>query len=208
MKCKISKYSWLLPKNAGPLTAKQLEAFRSMSTERQSKYMGFRAYLDANDNSALNNIAVIKNRQFANQSQKGWTKRRIEADAVKRSEQITEDIRSSGGTDIADVGMHLLQNRVRGDVFNVAEKEIVAKTFLNRMNGLDFLTDQIDRAIARGDESALKLLSIEMNKTTGAIAAYLGDINATSVAFSHIKKLNADIAKGRELAKLFPDGGC
>jgi hypothetical protein len=52
------------------------------------------------------------------------------------------------------------------------------------------------------------MLSIEMNKTIGAIAAYMGDINATSSAFRHIKRMNQQVKEGREISKLFAEGGC
>ncbi len=208
MKCKISKYAWMLPKKAQPLTAKQIEMFGQMDANRQSNYVGFRAWLDAADEQALHNVAAIKNKQFADQSMRGWSKIKQQMAINKQAADISKQIREVNGTSLNDVGMQMLMNRVRGDVFNAAEKEIVAKTFLQRVNGMEFLADRIQDAINRGDEAALKLLSVEMNKTTGAIAAYLGDINATSVAFAHIKKLNQDIAKGRKLAKLFPDGGC
>ncbi len=208
MKCKISKYAWMLPKKAQPLTQRQLDMFGQMDQKRQSNYMGFRAWLDASDNQALNNVAAIKNEQFAKQSMKGWSKYKQQLEINRQVASISKLVQESQGNTLDDVGMTMLMNRVRGDVFNAAEKEIVAQTFLTRVNGMEFLADSIERAVAAGDEDALKLLSIEMNKTTAAIAAYLGDINATSVAFAHIKKLNSDIAKGRKLAKLFPDGGC
>lgn len=208
MTCKISKYAWMLPKKASPLTQKQLDMFRDMTPERKSNYVGFRAWLDASDNQALNNVGAIKKEKMAQQSMKGWKLGRQQYEIARNAELLARDIQDANGISAEDVGMSLLMNRVRGDVFNAAEKEIVAKTFLNRMNGLQFLSDSIERAIERGDDAALQLLSIEMNKTSAAIAAYLGDINATSVAFKHIAKLNTDIAKGRKLAKLFPDGGC
>jgi len=109
---------------------------------------------------------------------------------------------------MTDPGMLLLQNRVRGDVFNAAEKELVTRTFLNRLNNLDLLTKQIDNAVATNNEAALEALAIEMNKTAAAFAAYFGDINATSAAFRQIRRMNNTIKQGRRLEKLFENGGC
>lgn len=208
MKCNFNYYKYFLKKkDIGAMTDRQLELMRNMDPKRKSNFIGYRNWLDAQDANNLNNIASIHSQKFTSQSQKGWVTSKVQQEANKQAEALAEQIRSVNG-DTTDPGMLLLMNRVRGDVFNAAEKELVAKTFINRMNNLDLLTKQIDNAIATGNENAIEALSIEMNKTIGAIAAYMGDINATSTAFRHIKKMNQQIKEGRKLSKLFEGGGC
>ena len=208
MKCNFNYYKYFLnKKTVGPLTDRQLELMRGMSKERKSNFIGYRNWLDSQDSQNLNNIANIHSQKFTSQSQKGWGNIKMQLDARARADALAEQIRNVGG-DTTDPGMMLLMNRVRGDVFNTAEKELVARTFINRMNNLDLLTKQIDNAIETGNDNAIQMLSIEMNKTIGAIAAYMGDINATSAAFRHIKRMNQQVKEGREISKLFAEGGC
>ena len=210
MKCNFNYYKYFLnKKNRGdiPMTDRQLELMRNMDAKRKSNFIGYRNWLDAQDATNLNNIAAIHSQKFTAQSQKGWSMNKVAQEADKNADALAEQLRNVNG-DSTDPGMLLLMNRVRGDVFNPAEKELVTRTFLNRFNNLDLLTKQIDNAIATGNDNALQLLSVEMNKTIGAIAAYMGDINATSAAFRHIKRMNQQIKQGREITKLFENGGC
>jgi hypothetical protein len=208
MKCNFNYYKYFIKKSDDrPMTDRQLELMRNMSAKRKSNFIGYRNWLDANDASNLNNIASIHSQKFTSQSQKGWSMNKVARQANDQAESLAEQIRNVNG-DTTDPGMMLLMNRVRGDVFNTAEKELVTRTFLNRFNNLDLLTKQIDNAVATGNTNAVEALSIEMNKTIGAIAAYMGDINATSAAFRHIKRMNQQIKQGREISKLFENGGC
>lgn len=210
MKCNFNYYKYFLNnKKRGdtPMTDRQLELMRNMDAKRKSNFIGYRNWLDAQDSQNLNNIASIHSQKFTAQSQKGWTAKKVAQEAEVNAEALAAQIRAVNG-DTTDPGMLLLMNRVRGDVFNPTEKELVTRTFLNRLNNLDLLSKQIDNAIASGNDNAVQLLSVEMNKTIGAIAAYMGDINATSAAFRHIKRMNQQIKQGREITKLFENGGC
>lgn len=208
MKCNFNYYKYFLKKQGDkPMTDRQLELMRGMDGKRKSNFIGYRNWLDSNDANNLNNIAAIHSQKFTAQSQKGWGMDKVSKMANEQAEVLAEQIRNVNG-DTTDPGMLLLMNRVRGDVFNTAEKELVTRTFLNRFNNLDLLTKQIDNAIETGNKNAIEALSVEMNKTIGAIAAYMGDINATSAAFRHIKRMNQQIKQGREITKLFEGGGC
>jgi hypothetical protein len=180
---------------------------KDMTKERKSKYIAFRSWLDSSDKSSLGNLAAIKKEKFAAESQLGWSQRKIDEFTEDQAKLLENKIKEVNG-DMTDPGMLLLQNRVRGDVFNAAEKELVTRTFLNRLNNLDLLTKQIDNAVATNNEAALEALAIEMNKTAAAFAAYFGDINATSAAFRQIRRMNNTIKQGRRLEKLFENGGC
>lgn len=208
MKCNFNYYKYFIKKQGDkPMTDRQLELMRNMDGKRKSNFIGYRNWLDANDASNLNNIAAIHSQKFTSQSQKGWGMDKVAKMADEQAEVLAQQIRNVNG-DTTDPGMLLLMNRVRGDVFNAAEKELVTRTFLNRFNNLDLLTKQIDNAIETGNQNAIEALSVEMNKTIGAIAAYMGDINATSAAFRHIKRMNQQIKQGREVTRLFEGGGC
>lgn len=207
-KCNLAYYKYFLPKSKDvPPTSRQLDMMKDMTKERKSKYMAFRTWLDSEDKASLSKLAAIKKEKFAAQSQLNWSQKKIDEFTEEQAEGLAQKIKDVNG-DLADPGMLLLQNRVRGDVFNAAEKELVTRTFLNRLNNLDLLTKQIDRAVETGNEAALEALAIEMNKTAGAFAAYFGDINATSAAFRHIARMNQQIKQGRRLEKLFENGGC
>lgn len=208
MKCDLAHYKYFLPKSKDvPMTTKQLDALGQMTAERRSKYIGFRSWLDSQDTNSLSNLAAVHHQKFSAQSQKGWTQDKIYKYADEQAAHLADKIREVNG-DTSDPGMLLLMNRVRGDVFNPAEKELVTRTFLNRMNNMDLLTKQIDHALATGNQPALEALAIEMNKTAAATAAYFGDINATSAAFRQIKRMNDSIKKGRQIDQLFENGGC
>lgn len=207
-KCNLSYYKYFLPQRKDvPLTTRQLDMLKDMSKERRSKYTSFRAWLDTQDSASLGNLASINNQKFSAQSQLGWSQRKIDEYTEEQAANLANKIKDVNG-DLSDPGLLLLQNRVRGDVFNAAEKELVTRTFLNRLNNLDLLTKQIDRAVETGNEAALEALAIEMNKTAAAFAAYFGDINATSAAFRQIRRMNNTIKQGRRLEKLFENGGC
>jgi len=207
-KCNLSYYKYFLPKSKDvPPTSRQLEMMKDMTKERKSKYIAFRSWLDSSDKSSLGNLAAIKKEKFAAESQLGWSQRKIDEFTEDQAKLLENKIKEVNG-DMTDPGMLLLQNRVRGDVFNAAEKELVTRTFLNRLNNLDLLTKQIDNAVATNNEAALEALAIEMNKTAAAFAAYFGDINATSAAFRQIRRMNNTIKQGRRLEKLFENGGC
>jgi len=207
-KCNLSYYKYFLPKSKDvPPTSRQLEMMKDMTKERKSKYIAFRSWLDSSDKSSLGNLAAIKKEKFAAESQLGWSQRKIDEFTEDQAKLLENKIKEVNG-DMTDPGMLLLQNRVRGDVFNAAEKELVTRTFLNRLNNLDLLTKQIDNAVASNNEAALEALAIEMNKTAAAFAAYFGDINATSAAFRQIRRMNNTIKQGRRLEKLFENGGC
>lgn len=208
MKCDLAHYKYFLPKSKDvPMTTKQLDALKDMTPERRSKYIGFRSWLDSQDTQSLTNMAAVHHQKFSAQSQKGWSLDKINKYADEQADHLVDKIREVNG-DTSDPGMLLLMNRVRGDVFNAAEKEIVTRTFLNRMNNMDLLTKQIDHAVATGNDAALEALAIEMNKTAAATAAYFGDINATSAAFRQIKRMNESIKQGRRIDQLFENGGC
>lgn len=207
-KCNLAYYKYFLPQSKDvPPTTRQLDMMKDMTKERKSKYMAFRSWLDSEDKGSLSKLAAIKKEKFAAQSQLNWSQRKIDDFTEEQAENLAQKIKDVNG-DLSDPGMLLLQNRVRGDVFNAAEKELVTRTFLNRLNNLDLLTKQIDRAVETGNEAALEALAIEMNKTAGAFAAYFGDINATSAAFRQIARMNNSIKQGRRLEKLFENGGC
>lgn len=191
-----------------PFTPTQLDKLRELDKQQLSKYIGVRASLDKAENELLGRLASIKNQQFALQSQKGQKLEDIQQYAKDQANTIAKTIFPEDANDIYKAGEQLLLNRSKGQVFSMAEKELITPVFINTMNNLPLLSRQINMALDEGNDAAAALLTVELNRSMAKVAAFFGDMNATSNALNHYKKINADIKLGRDISSIFANGGC
>lgn len=210
MKCNVDYYKYFFKRNdkSQPFTANQLDQLKDLNKQQLSKYIGLRSYLDQDENRLLAQLANIKNQQFAVQSQKGQPLSQIQQYAKNQADAIASTMHPDDAQSIFKAGEDLLLSRKKGQVFSMAEKELITPVFVSAMNNLPLLSKQITRMLDEGNDTGAALLTVELNKTMAKVAAFYGDVNATSNALRHLKKINADIKNGREISAAFATGGC
>lgn len=210
MKCNLDYYKYFIKPKARTttFTDKQLQEMKTLDSKQLSKYIGMREYLDKADNELLAKTATIKNQVFASQSQKGQSTEAINAWAKSHAEKIADNMFPEEQNAIYKAGEALLLNRSKGQVFSMAEKELITPVFINAMNNMPLLSKQITNALDEGNDAAALVLTTELNKTMAKVAAFYGDVNATSRALNHYKKINGDIKLGKQISGIFASGGC
>lgn len=191
-----------------PFTPAQLDKLRELDKQQLSKYVGVRAALDKEENTLLSKLASIKNQQFALQSQKGQSLEAMQQYAADQAKVVAKTMFPEDANDVYRAGEQLLLNRSKGQVFSMAEKELITPVFINTMNNLPLLSRQITMALDEGNDAAAAMLTVELNRSMAKVAAFFGDMNATSAALNHYKKINADIKLGRDISAVFANGGC
>ena len=189
-------------------TPDQLDKLRELDKQQLSKYVGVRAFLDKEENDLLGKLASVKNQKFALQSQKGQKLDDIQKYAKDQADVVAKTMFPEDANDVYKAGEQLLMNRSKGQVFSMTEKELITPVFINTMNNLPLLSRQINLALDEGNDAAAAVLTVELNRSMAKVAAFFGDMNATSNALNHYKKINADIKMGRDISAVFANGGC
>lgn len=209
-KCNLDYYRLFTNKKERPkpFTQKELEAMKTLDSKQLSKYIGARSFLDIEENELLNQLASVKSQKFATQSQKGSSLEKIQQYAKDNAELIAKEMYPEDAQAVYKAGEALLLGRGKGQVFSIAEKELITPVFINTMNNLPLLSKQINQMLDEGNDVAAAVLTTELNKSMAKVAAFFGDMNATSNALNHYKKINADIKLGREISSIFATGGC
>lgn len=209
-KCNLDYYRLFTNKKerAKRFTQKELDAMKTLDKQQLSKYIGARSFLDMEENTLISQLATIKNNKVASQTQKGSTLEKIQQYAKDNADIIAKEMYPDDAQAVYKAGESLLLSRSKGQVFSMAEKELITPIFINTMNNLPFLSRQINAALDEGNDAAAAVLSTELNKSMAKVAAFFGDMNATSNALNHYKKINADIKLGREISSILATGGC
>lgn len=209
-KCNLDYYRLFTNKKERPrnFTDNELQAMKNLDSGQLSKYIGARSFLDMEETTLLNSLASLKDKKFSTQSQKGSTLEKIQQYAKDNAEIIATKMYPDDAQAVLRAGEALLLNRGKGQVFSMAEKELITPVFINTMNNLPFLSRQITQMLDEGNDAAAAVLSTELNKSMAKVAAFFGDMNATSNALNHYKKINADIKLGREISSILATGGC
>lgn len=209
-KCNLDYYRLFVNKKDRykQFTDKELDAMRELSGKRLSKYIGARSFLDMDEAALINDLASIKNAKMASQSQKGQSPEKILQFASDHAKLIADEMHPDDAQAALKAGEALLLKRNKGEVFNMAEKELITPVFIHTINNLPLLSKNITRALDEGNDAAAAVMTVELNKSMAKIAAFFGDMNATSNALNHYKKLHADIKLGREVSSILATGGC
>lgn len=208
--CNTLLFKKFSPKTVRPFTANQLARISSMDPNRKFKLLGVLAQnLDDDASKALKQLAQVGARRLRNATNIGVSLAEKEAAAVAEAKRIAEEV---GGADMeaySNVADKIAEQYRKGTILSPGERQLLYPVFAKQMQDLPILVQQLDEALAAGDDNMTAFLGAQLTKTMSSAAAVAGDKNAVSVAFKSFENLNKMFqGKGGQVTSFLANGPC
>jgi len=209
VKCDIPLFKRFAPKRFVPFNANQLARLSKMNSTRQFKLLGVLSD-NLNDESAqaLRMLARLGTDRLKNVTRIGVPLAEKEAAAIANAEQIAAELGDTTIEGYSRVADQISQSYRKGAVMSEGERAIVYPIFAKQMDELPMLIQQLDEALANGNDNMVAYLGAELTKTMSTAAAIAGDKNAVSVAFRSFENLNKVLKDGGKLSSFLANGPC